>query len=83
MFGEVEYRGPLSRNGLLGWVAFLNTTTLTNLQEGERLFDNFAPGAGAGLRVLFNKHSRTNICFDLGFGKDGSHGVYLAVQEAF
>ena len=83
LYGEVEYRGPLSRNGLLGWVAFLNTTTLTNLQEGERLFDNFAPGAGAGLRVLFNKHSRTNICLDLGFGKDGSHGVYLAVQEAF
>jgi surface antigen Omp85-like protein len=83
VYGEVEYRGPLSSTGLLGWVAFLNTTTLTNLQEGERLFDNFAPGAGAGLRLLFNKHSRTNICFDLGFGKDGSRGVYLAVQEAF
>ena len=83
LYGEVEYRGPVSRNGLLGWVAFLNTTTLTNLQEGERLFDNFAPGAGAGLRLLFNKHSRTNICLDLGFGKDGSQGVYLAVQEAF
>jgi len=83
LYGEVEYRGPLSRNGLLGWVAFLNTTTVTNLQEGQQLFDNFAPGAGAGLRLLFNKHSRTNICLDLGFGKDGSRGLYLGVQEAF
>jgi surface antigen Omp85-like protein len=83
LYGEVEYRGRVSPNGLLGLVAFLNTTTLTNLREGQQLFDNFAPGAGAGLRVLFNKHSRTNICVDLGFGKDGSHGLYLAIQEAF
>jgi hypothetical protein len=32
---------------------------------------------------MLNKRSRTNLCFDIGFGKDGSRGVYLAVQEAF
>jgi hypothetical protein len=83
LYGEVEYRSQLTSNGLLGWVAFLNATTISNLQEGERLFHSAAPGAGAGLRALINKRSRTNLCFDVGFGKDGSHGVYLSVQEAF
>jgi outer membrane protein assembly factor BamA len=83
LYGEVEYRATLTNNGFLGMVVFLNATTLANSESGERLFDNFAPGAGAGLRVLLNKRSRTNLCFDIGVGKQGSRGVYLAVQEAF
>jgi hypothetical protein len=83
LYGEIEYRGTLTGNGLLGMVAFLNTTTLANSGSGERLFDHFATGVGAGLRLLLNKRSKTNLCFDVGFGKDGSHGVYLSVQEAF
>ena len=82
-YGEVEYRGTLMRNGLLGMVAFLNATTISNLDQDERLFDSVAIGAGAGLRVLINKRSKTNLCFDVGFGKQGSRGIYLAVQEAF
>jgi Omp85 superfamily domain len=82
-YGEVEYRGTLMRNGLLGVVAFLNTTTVTNLDNDESLFDSFATGGGAGLRLLINKRSKTNLCLDFGFGKQGSRGVYLAVQEAF
>jgi outer membrane protein assembly factor BamA len=83
LYGEVEYRTTLTGNGFLGMVAFLNTTTLSNSESGERLFDNFAPGAGAGLRILLNKRSKTNLCFDIGVGRAGSRGVYLAVQEAF
>ena len=82
-FVEVEYRGPLMRNDFLGMVAFVNTTTISNRQGGEQLFDNFAPGAGAGLRLLLNKRSRTNLAFDVGFGENGNFGVYLVVQEAF
>ena len=82
-FVELEYRAPLMRNDLLGMVAFVNTTTIANRQAGERLFDNFAPGAGAGLRLLLNKRSRTNLAFDVGFGENGNRGVYLVVQEAF
>jgi len=37
---------------------------------------------GAGLRVLFNKRSKTNICMDFAWGR-GSRGLYFALQEAF
>ena len=82
-YGEVEYRGMLTRNGLLGLVAFVNATTVTNLDAGEKLFDSYAPAGGAGLRVLFNKRSRTNLCVDFAFGKDGAKGLYFALQDAF
>jgi len=82
-FVEAEYRGMLTRNELLGLVAFVNTTTIANRQAGEQLFDHFAPGAGAGLRLLLNKRSKTNLAFDVGFGEEGNRGVYLMVQEAF
>ena len=83
MYGEVEYRAALTNNGLLGMVVFLNATTVANRQSDERLFESAALGAGAGVRLLVNKHSRTSLCFDVGAGKEGSYGVYLAVQEAF
>ncbi len=82
-YGEIEYRATLTRNGLLGMVAFFNTTTITNLKNDERLFHSFAPAGGAGVRLLINKRSKTNLCFDVGVGKQGSSGVYVAVQEAF
>ena len=82
-YAEVEYRGTLMRNGLVGMVAFLNTTTLSNPDNDEQLFDSFATGGGAGVRLLINKRSKTNLCLDFGFGKQGSKGVYLAIQEAF
>ena len=71
------------KNGLLGMVAFLNATTISNLAQEERLFDSVAIAGGAGLRLLINKRSKTNLCFDFGVGKNGSRGIYLAVQEAF
>jgi outer membrane protein assembly factor BamA len=82
-FVEFEYRGRLLRNGFLGMVAFVNATTVGDRQSGQDLFDRFAPGGGAGLRVLINKRSRTNLAFDIGFGQKGNKGVYLGVQEAF
>ena len=83
MYGEMEYRGALTPNGLLGMVAFANMTTVDSMETGERLFDSVAPAAGLGLRVLLNKRSRTNLCTDYAWGKDGSRGFYLAIQEAF
>ena len=82
-YGEVEYRGALTPNGLAGFVAFLNTTTIGSSETGARLFENAAPAAGVGLRLLLNKRSRTNFYTDWGWGTDGSRGFYLGIQEAF
>jgi hypothetical protein len=83
VYGETEYRWTVTKNGLFGMVAFLNTETLSNEQTGEKLFDSFATGAGFGIRLMLNKRSQTNLCFDIGWGKDGSRAVYFAVQEAY
>jgi len=82
-YGEIEYRGTLTSNGLLGFVAFANTTTIDNAAAGQKLFDTWAPAAGMGLRVLLNKRSRTNLATDYAWGKDGARGFYLGIQEAF
>jgi outer membrane protein assembly factor BamA len=82
-YGEMEYRGTVTRNGLLGVVLFTNITSVDNADAGKKLFDDFAPAAGFGLRVLLNKHSRTNLTADYAWGKEGSRGLYLGIQEAF
>jgi outer membrane protein assembly factor BamA len=83
VYGEVEYRGTLMRSGLLGFVAFVNTSTIGSTETGLALFDSYAPAAGVGLRVLLNKRSRTNLTSDWAWGKQGSRGFYLGIQEAF
>jgi hypothetical protein len=83
LYGEIEYRQTVTRNGLLGFVTFLNTTTIGGAGSSTHLFESVAPGAGLGLRVLLNKVSRTNLCADYAWGKQGSRGFYLAIQEAF
>ena len=83
LYWETEYRGTLTRNGLLGMVLFANATQVDSVDARQRLFQSVAPGAGFGLRVLLNKRSRTNLCADWGWGKQDSHGFYLSIQEAF
>jgi hypothetical protein len=82
-YGEIEYRGTLTPNGIAGFVAFLNTTTVGSDETGAHLFENAAPAGGFGLRFLLNKRSRTNLCTDWAWGQDGSRGFYLGLQEAF
>ena len=82
-YGEIEYRGALTPSGLAGFVAFFNTTTIGSSDTGARLFENAAPAAGVGLRLLLNKRSRTNFYTDWGWGTNGSRGFYLGIQEAF
>ena len=83
VYSEIEYRGTLTRSGLLGFVAFFNTSTIASTETGTTLFETYAPAAGFGLRVLLNKRSRTNLTSDWAWGKQGSHGFYLGIQEAF
>ena len=82
VYGESEFRMPISRNGLFGAVAFLNATTASNPVTGQDLFNTLAPGYGLGLRIKMNMKDRTNICIDYGRGQ-GSHGLYFNIQETF
>jgi outer membrane protein assembly factor BamA len=83
IYGEVEYRFYISPTGLLGGVFFLNTISVDNPVAQQQLFERFAFGYGSGLRVKMNKETRTNICMDIGFGQNGSVGVYFGIQETF
>ncbi len=82
VYGETEFRMPISRNGLFGAVAFLNATTASNPTTGQTLFNSLAPGYGIGLRIKMNMKDRTNICVDYGRGRSSS-GIYFNIQETF
>lgn len=81
-YSEAEYRFPITRNKFLSGVAFFNVQT-ANDESGTKLFQKWQPGAGAGLRVLFNKATRTNLCLDYAYGKYGAKGFFLGLNEAF
>jgi outer membrane protein assembly factor BamA len=82
MYAETEWRFPITENGLLGGVAFVNATTASNPLTGQSLFSSVAPGYGVGLRITMNKKDRTNICVDYGRGI-GSSGIYFNIRETF
>jgi len=83
VYGETEYRFPISRcGGILGGVLFVNATTADNAALSLKLFDSIKPGYGAGLRIMADKRARTNLAVDIGFGQK-SFGFYLAASEVF
>jgi len=81
-YSEVEYRFPILRNKFLSGVMFFHMQT-ANDASGTKVFQVWQPGGGAGLRVLFNKFTRTNLCLDYAFGKFGARGFFLGLNEAF
>jgi len=46
-------------------------------------FSNLKYSFGTGLRFKFNKEESVNLRADIGFGIDGSTGVYFGIEEAF
>lgn len=78
---EAEYRFGISRNGLIGGVVFANAQSYSEMATNR--FEVLQPGYGAGLRIKFNKFSRTNVCIDYGFGLHGSSGLFLNLGEVF
>lgn len=82
VYTELEYRFPILKNQFLSGVVFGNLQTV-NDQMGTKLFQHWQPAGGAGLRVLFNKLTRTNLCIDYAFGKFGQKGLFLGLNEAF
>ena len=82
-YNEAEYRFPISKNGILGGVAFLNATSASNSIMNQPIFNTYALGYGMGLRVKMSKQTNTNISIDYGRGRNGSGGVYFNLQETF
>ena len=78
---EAEYRVQLTRNGLVGMVAFINFQSFSNIDTWQ--FPAIAPGGGLGLRLKLNKYSRTNVDIDYGWGRQGSHGFFVNLAEVF
>jgi outer membrane protein assembly factor BamA len=82
-YGEAEYRFPISRcGGIWSGVAFVNASTSNNPVTGLKLFESVKAGYGAGLRIMLDKSTRTNLAIDWAFGEKSS-GFYLAVSETF
>ncbi|WP_166335930.1 BamA/TamA family outer membrane protein [Sphingobacterium chungjuense] len=81
-YSELEYRFPILENRFLSGVVFANAQT-ANDQMGTKLFRYWQPAGGAGLRVLFNKTTRTNLCIDYAMGRFGQRGFFLGLNEAF
>ena len=80
---EAEYRFPISQQTkTLSGVVFGSFQTASD-GNNSGLFKSWAPAAGAGLRILFTKKSRTNVCLDYAVGKYGASGVFFALNEAF
>ncbi|HTS79687.1 MAG TPA: hypothetical protein VMH40_03730 [Myxococcaceae bacterium] len=90
VYGEVEYRFRITRNGLLGGVVFANVETFSSapvsylgfFNQGENLFQNLRPAGGIGLRFMMNRQSRTNITLDLTVAEK-TFGLYFGCGEAF
>lgn len=83
VYAETEYRFPISQNTkLFSGVVFANLQTYSDANN-KGLFQRIEPAAGAGLRILFTKASRTNICLDYARGRYGSSGFFFALNEAF
>ena len=80
LFIESEYRFNISRNGFLGGVVFVNTTSASEYES--RKFEYWKPAIGTGIRLKFNKYTKVNVAFDIGFSKDYTN-VYLKIGEVF
>ena len=84
MYGELEYRATLMRNGLLGMVAFVNTTTLVRPADRREAVRRLRRRRGHRAEsAVLTKRTRTNLCIDYAWGRQGARGFYLGLQEAF
>jgi len=83
VYAETEYRFPISKvSKLFSGVVFCNFQSYSD-ENNKGLFSRVEPAVGAGIRILFTKNSRTNICLDYARGRYGSSGFFFALNEAF
>ncbi len=80
LYGEAEYRFGITANDFLGGVVFTNVTAPSKYDTQQFIY--LHPAVGAGIRLKFNKFSRTNVTLDYGVSKD-FQSVYVNIGEAF
>lgn len=81
-YNEAEYRFPILRNKFISGATFFNIQS-TNNDMDSKLFQSWRAAGGAGLRILFNKATRTNLCIDYAFGGYHQRGLFLGLNETF
>lgn len=81
LYFESEYRYRITRNGLIGGVAFINLQNYSS--DLSTQYSKLFPGYGVGIRIKINKISNTNLCIDYGFGQNGSRGLFVNLGEVF
>ena len=79
---ETEWRFPITKNKLISGVCFLNFQSASDDLD-TKVFEAWEPGAGIGLRILFQKQNKTTLCVDLAKGKYGAHGLFFGLGETF
>jgi outer membrane protein assembly factor BamA len=77
---QVEYRQYFWRR--LGFVVFAGAGDVAPDMLSLNS-DDFKYSYGGGLRFLFDQEQRVNIRMDVGFGSNGSNGIYFGIEEAF
>lgn len=83
VYAEMEYRFPISRcSDLIGGVLFANVTTASDHGMNLPIFSTFKGAAGFGVRIMLNKHDRTNLLIDYGVSSETT-GLYIQAQEIF
>lgn len=79
---ETEYRFPITRDKLISGICFVNTQSASD-GLGKKVFSAWDFGTGAGLRILFQKESRSTLCIDFATGNYGSKGIFFGLNEVF
>jgi len=83
LYGEIENRIDITSDGFIGMVLFANATTASDPDSNIKLFDSVEPAGGIGIRIKFDKYSRTNIGIDYAIGNYGSSGIFMSIGEFF
>jgi hypothetical protein len=86
LYAEAEYRFHIW--DFVGGVVGMNVHSASQAwvpgqPQNAPSFQYWYPAATVGIRVLVNKPTRTNGLIEYGVGLDGSHGVYLNINENF
>lgn len=81
LYFESEFRFKISKNHLFGGVLFANAESFSEPTTNK--FTTILPGIGTGIRMQFNKHSRTNIAIDYAVGLRRQGGIFVNLGEVF